>query len=576
LTGLWAGCWLCAWVLAFVPSAVRAEYRHALVIGNSAYPANAASAPLASPAHDARLVGDSLEKRGFVVTRVENAGANLRAVLTEFGRSIPNRGTALVYFAGYAVPVTQPGNPKFIPDNALLRLDGQADVTVRQALTLMSGGGSAIQILVVDGCYPRPGLKTPQAVIATGSVSPDSLVIYPAEFGQTLEPPVDGVSKLARRFADELASSKPLDEILANLGAAREWSLGDHAHQGPYRPEFPVEWPTAPKRSLVEHLSFLKSPASAPPVSPPTTLAPGTKPGEEWVSPSGMVFCWCPPGKTRIGSDPKSAGHQPDETLVDVEIPAGFWLSKYEFTRRDVFELNKGHVYLSTGTHKLQPVNFLHDDPLPRRPWKPSDGGSTAASFVGRHNLTAPAGWTYDLPTEAEWEYAARAGTLTAYSFGDDPSLLARHGNFADRSLRESTALPEKSSGNPQRGTTGTSVQVFRDEQSGLYAHAHKVWDDGNPVIALVGSYPPNPWGLHDMHGNVSELTSTIYHPARETVPADSTDPLLRQVTKGGNWQSYPEYCRSAFRSRKISDGENIDGFRLILRPTANAPASAR
>lgn len=555
--------------IAFIPSMARAEYRHALVIGNSSYPANTASAPLASPTADARRVGDALLKRGFVVTRVEDAAANLRTVLADFGRSVPNRGTALVYFAGYAVPVTQPGNPKFVPDNALLRVDSQADMTVRQALTLVGGGGSATQILIVDGCYARPGQKPPLGLVATGSVPPDSLAIYAAEFGQTLEPAKDGVSKLARQFTDELASPKPLDEILANLGGAREWSLGDHAHQGAYRPEYAVEWPTAPKRTLREHLSFLKAPASPPPASPPTALAPGTKAGEEWVSPSGMVFCWCPPGKTRIGSEPQSAGHQPDETLVDVEIPEGFWMSKYEFTRRDVFELNKGHVYLSTGSHKLQPVNFLHDEPLPRRPWKPTDGNISAASFVGRLNLAAPAGWVYELPTEAEWEYAARAGTTTAYSFGDDPALLALYGNFADRSLRESTAIPEKASGNPKRGTTGTSVQYFRDEQSGLFSHAHKTWDDGNPVIALVGSYPANPWGLHDMHGNVSELTATIYHPRRESPPADSTDALLRPVTKGGNWQSYPEYCRSAFRSRKIWDAENIDGFRVILRRPA-------
>ena len=145
--------------------------------------------------------------------------------------------------------------------------------------------------------------------------------------------------------------------------------------------------------------------------------------------------------------------------------------------------------------------------------------------------------------------------------------MLAQHGNFADRSLRESTALPERSSGNPKKAKTGTAVTTFRDEQSGLYSYAHKTWDDGHPVMAIAGSYPPNPWGLHDVHGNVAEITATLYHPKREAIPAEPKDPQLRAVVKGGSWLSYPEYCRSAYRARRTADtNENMEGFRLMLR----------
>jgi formylglycine-generating enzyme required for sulfatase activity len=127
--------------------------------------------------------------------------------------------------------------------------------------------------------------------------------------------------------------------------------------------------------------------------------------------------------------------------------------------------------------------------------------------------LSAKTGCYYRLPTEAEWEYACRAGTTTAFHWGDDPSLI--------------------------------------DE----YA-----WYDGNSNggYAEVGQRQPNPWGLYDMHGNVSEWCLDQYipdyyaqHPADTCVLSPLAIPPVNEhprVVRGGSWMDPPEFCRSAAR----------------------------
>lgn len=137
--------------------------------------------------------------------------------------------------------------------------------------------------------------------------------------------------------------------------------------------------------------------------------------------------------------------------------------------------------------------------------------------------LTAQTGHYYRLPTEAEWEYACRAGTTTAYSFGDDVSQLGDHAWFFENA--EDTYHP-------------------------------------------VGEKKPNPWGLHDMHGNVSEWTLNAYLPDYSTIPDGILNPLVLsemrypRVTRGGNWDADPQDLRSAKRlpsepAWKMTDPQN-------------------
>ena len=132
-----------------------------------------------------------------------------------------------------------------------------------------------------------------------------------------------------------------------------------------------------------------------------------------------------------------------------------------------------------------------------------------------------PEGWGYTLPTEAQWEYACRAGTTTAYSFGDE--ITPKQANF-----------------NRNVGKTTDGLQ-----------------------------YPANAWGFHDMHGNVWEWCSDWYGDYPSGSVSDPVGPSdgTRRVTRGGGWLSLGRFMRSAGRSRLTPvPRRNGLGFRLSLQ----------
>lgn len=139
---------------------------------------------------------------------------------------------------------------------------------------------------------------------------------------------------------------------------------------------------------------------------------------------------------------------------------------------------------------------------------------------------TDPACTGFRLPTETEWEYFARAGTTTAYSFGDDPKDMCKHGNGGDLTAkREHPEWDEP------------------DEYGPMFD-----CDDKYPDLAPVGSFAENPWGLHDVHGNAWEWTWDWYAAELDTKASALGDAGVSRVSRGGSFGDWPRRLRAAFR----------------------------
>ena len=247
---------------------------------------------------------------------------------------------------------------------------------------------------------------------------------------------------------------------------------------------------------------------------------------------SGVKLCWCPPGRFLMGSPPDESERRPDETQVEVKLNRGFWIGKCEVTQ--------GQWKRVVGRFPgLQPTGEGDDFPVVEVSHTEAEGFCRTLTEQARKAGDLPNEWEFRLPTEAQWEYACRAGTTTATAFGD--KLSSRHANFQGRSYNGAEQGPSRKR------------------------------------AAQVGSYPPNPWGVHDMHGNVFEWCRDWYHrqlpggddPDLSSMKGTSNrDASFSRVRRGGAWCDDGWPCRSAFRLRFEPERRSDHiGFRVVVVP---------
>jgi formylglycine-generating enzyme required for sulfatase activity len=244
---------------------------------------------------------------------------------------------------------------------------------------------------------------------------------------------------------------------------------------------------------------------------------------------AGMKLCWCPPGKFTMGSPPNEPERRPGEDQVEVTLTKGFWAGKYEVTQ--------GLWRQIIGAFPApQPPDEGDDFPVVEVNYAEAEAFCARLTELAQSSGELPENWEFRLPTEAQWEYACRAGTKTATSFGD--KISSKQANFKDK---------------PYNGA------------------------EGGPSLnraSKVGSYPANPWGLHDMHGNVVEWCRDWYH-ARLPGGTDpdlsgmkgttNRDGTFSRSRRGSAWTDPGWASRSAFRQRFEPErrADHI-GFRVV------------
>ena len=251
----------------------------------------------------------------------------------------------------------------------------------------------------------------------------------------------------------------------------------------------------------------------------------------------GMDLVYIPAGSFMMGSPTSEIWREENEGPQHQVTVQGFYMGKYEVTQSQwqkvmgtTFREKRDKVSDFYATRAVvgdaYPVSYVS--------W------ADAQEFIRKLNAMND-GYTYRLPTEAEWEYAARAGTNTRYYWGDDYTQVFKYANSVDQSYFEKYG-----------GGTGA-------------------WRDGYAETSPVGSFQPNAFGLYDMTGNVWELCEDQYHKSYHGAPTDGSAWLIggeefggykHRVQRGGAWAFTVEAHRSA--SRVPEQNSNQTGFRLV------------
>ena len=527
--------------LALVPSAASAAGRVALVVGNSAY---AAIGALPNPGNDAADVATALGRLGFEVETVRDADrVGLNAALRGFTRRSVGADVALVFYAGHGLEMD--GVNYLVPVDAQLERD--TDVRFEAVAlddVLASVAGAALRVVILDACRNNPLARSMQRTSASRSVSrgsfgelnedllgAETLVAYAAAAGTTaadgtgrnspytsallahLEQPLE-LSALFRRVRAQVLEATAGDQRPHEYGSL----LGEHYLGGASGPgtatvvdsvsgaasaqqetvfwesirdsSNPAEleaylrqYPAGVFRALATvRLAALRPSAPDPPAA--DRQVPGTVFRDCATCPELVVV---PAGRFRMGCVSGRDCHDSQQPVHEVEL-ASFALGVYEvtFEEYDRFVQATGHRRPGDrgwGRGGRPVIDVSWED---------------AAAYVAW--LSRETGESYRLPSESEWEYAARAGTTTRYSWGQD----------IGRNLANCDGCGSR-------------------------------WDADR--TAPAGSFAANGWGLHDMHGNVWEWVADCWHENYARAPRDGTawtsgGNCGRRVLRGGSWST--------------------------------------
>lgn len=563
------------------PADAASQRRTALVIGNSNYK----TSPLENPTNDARAMSKALKALGFDVTELLNGDRNsmIRAIRL-FGDRLKKGGVGLFYYAGHGVQVG--GENYLIPINAKIEQEPDVElesVRVTRVMAEMDKASNGLNIVILDACRNNPfarsfrsltkGLAQMQAPVGTllayatapGSVAADgegNNGLYTSELLRAMNTPgakVEDVFKKVRRGVRKKSNGRQVPWESTSIegdfyfvppkgGAAPTTNAGpvtatespnteivywqsikdskDPASYRAYLNQYPkgtfaglakVRMRELERRPVATNRQTRVSDARQEP--PPQQAVGVYRPREELEKsfkdcgncPQMVVV---PAGSFEMGSPPSERGRMPSEGPVHRVNVRGFAIGKYEVT----FKEWDACVKAGGCENKAKDNGWGRDD-------RPAVGVSwnDAQQYVVW--LSEKTGKEYRLLSEAEWEYAARAGNASAYPWGTNISRNKANCNMCGSKFDRRRTAP-------------------------------------------VGSFRPNAFGLHDMVGNVWEWVDDCWNQSYEGAPANG-EPWMEgqcnsRVLRGGSWMDPARSLRSASRmAYLVSSRLNFFGFRV-------------
>jgi formylglycine-generating enzyme required for sulfatase activity len=235
-------------------------------------------------------------------------------------------------------------------------------------------------------------------------------------------------------------------------------------------------------------------------------------PPKQFTNSIGMKFVWIPPGTFIMGSPKEEKERQlfnTDETQHKVTLTKGFYMGVYTVTQEQYETVMGKNPSVFKGEKNLSVESVSWDD---------------CQEFVKKLREKDKDKKAYRLPTEAEWEYACRAGTKTPFHFGE--TISTEQANY-------------------------NGGFIYGDGKKGKFRNK----------TTPVGSFPANAFGLFDMHGNVWQWCEDWYgdYPQNDVVDPQGANKSQVRVLRGGSWGVPPDYCRSAYRGR-LGPGFRFNG----------------
>jgi formylglycine-generating enzyme required for sulfatase activity len=479
----------------------------------------------------AQVLRDAGYKRVVLLTQKEGAdkadllptGANIRDQLKGLLEDRKPEDRVLVVFSGHGVQFKGDSECYFCPMDATLK-DKKSLVSLTEIYEELKKCQAGYKLLISDACR-----NDPQSDLAKDAGGP----MVESVTRPQLQKPPGGVAALfscsegQRSFeSDELkhgiffhyliegmrgkAANKKGEVILENLVGYVKDEVGDRVKEdiGPRIRQYPHL--VGDLRGSVALVSGLKELL-----------------GTEMTNSIGMKLVLIKPGKFLMGSPKDEEGRYDSEgPQHEVEITKSFYMGMSPVTQAEYERITgKNPSWFSKQGGGKDKVNNLDTSQFPVEKVAWAEAVAYCESLT-REDTKRPKGWAYGLPTEAEWEYACRAGTKTAYSFGNDPNRLREY--------------------------------AWGVENSGNRTHA-------------VGTRKANPLGLYDLHGNVYQWCADWYggsyyahSPRKDPKGPDNGE---YRVLRGSAWDGDPRKCRAGYRDSGVPGVRgSVVGFRVVLR----------